>query len=197
MAGGGTVAFACDGTLRLAMTITITQNTVLDATGHQVAISGADTVGVFYVQTNVTLSVNYLTIAHGRSTNGAGIFNANGTVNATNTTFDGNEVVGTAGLPNSAGGSVVGGAVANSGVINFVNCSFTNNSAVGGAGSLGSYSIGGTGGSGAGGAVWNSGLLTGSGCTFANNSAAGGVGGSGTVDRCQAPSKPRTLVPRA
>jgi hypothetical protein len=185
MADGGVVTFACDGTIRLAMTITITLDTALDATGHQVTISGADTVGVFYVQTNVTFTVNHLTIAHGRSTNGAGIFNANGTVNATNMTFDGNEVLGAAGPPNSAGGSVVGGAVANSGVINLVNCSFTNNSAVGGAGGpgLGMYpQTSGAGGRGTGGAVWNSGLLTGSGCTFAGNSAAGGIGGSGSVD---------------
>src|SRR5689334_19596743 len=93
MAGGGTVTFACDGTITLASTITNTLDTMLDATGHQITISGRDTVRVFYVQTNVTFSVNSLTIAHGRSTNnGAAICNLNGTVNATNTTFESNNV---------------------------------------------------------------------------------------------------------
>jgi hypothetical protein len=185
MAGAGVVTFTCDGTITLASTITISLDTMLDATDHQVTISGGDSVRVFYVNTNVTFSLNHLTIVHGRSTNGAGLFNANGTVNATNTTFDGNETLGAAdplGWPGSAGGSVSGGAVANAGVINLINCSFTNNSAVAGAGSPGcdgSGSIGFSGGSGAGGAVWNSGLLTGSGCTFAGNSAAGGIGGDG------------------
>jgi hypothetical protein len=35
MAGGGTVTFACDGTITLGSTITISVNTILDGTGHQ------------------------------------------------------------------------------------------------------------------------------------------------------------------
>jgi hypothetical protein len=184
MAGGGTTTFACAGTIALACTITNTLDTVLDATSHQISISGGDTVCVFYVQTNVTFVLNGLTIAHGRSTNGAGVFNAGGTVNATNTTFEDNEVLGASSLgsPSTNGGSAVGGAVANCGVMNLANCSFTNNSAVGGAGGPDAdppYGYGFPGGTGSGGAVWNSGLLTGNGCTFAANSAAGGTGGDG------------------
>ena len=184
MAGGGTVTFACDGTITLTGTITNMLDTVLDAAGHQVTVSGGDSVRVFCVSTNMTFSLNHLTIAHGRSTNGAGLLNAGGTVNATNTTFDGNEVLGVSSLssPGATGGSAVGGAVANYGVMNLANCSFTNNSAFGGAGGPDpspGYAYGCPGGTGSGGAVWNSGLLTGSGCTFAGNSAAGGTGGDG------------------
>jgi hypothetical protein len=182
MAGGGTVTFACEGTITLASTITNALDTMLDATGHQITISGGDTVRVFYVQTNVTFTVTSLTIAHGRSTNnGAAICNQNGTVNATNTTFSSNAVVGAAGQTN-AGGSVAGGAVANAGVIKLRNCIFTGNSAIGGAGSNGDYALPGfAGGSGTGGAVWNSGVLAGSGCTFAGSSATGGIGGNGGI----------------
>ena len=183
MAGGGTVTFACDGTITLANTLTITLDTVLDATGHQVTISGTDAVRVFYVQPKVTLVLNHLTIAHGRGTNGvmgfngtgAGLFNDNGTVSATNTVFYSNLVV----APWLAE-SAAGGALANYGVVNLANCSFTSNSVVGGAGMEGNFdAAGGPGGNGAGGAVWNSGLLTVLGCTFAGNRADGGAGGYG------------------
>src|SRR5260370_24251243 len=40
LAGGGTVTFACDGTITLSNTITIAADTVLDATGRAVTISG-------------------------------------------------------------------------------------------------------------------------------------------------------------
>ena len=181
MAGGGIVTFACDGTITLAGTVTNSLDTLLDATGHQITISGNAAVRVFYVPTNATLALNHLTIADGRNTNGAGIFNDNGTVNATNTTFEGNQAVGASppccsGTP---GASVTGGAVANSGTVNLVNCAFSNNAAMGGA--VNDYDYGVAGGSAAGGAVWNSGVLAASGCTFAGNSAAGGHGGKGYV----------------
>jgi len=52
LAGGGTVTFACDGTITLATTITNEVNTTVDASGHQITISGSNTVRVFYVATN-------------------------------------------------------------------------------------------------------------------------------------------------
>jgi len=39
---GGTVNFACDGTIALASTIDITRDTVLDASGHRVTLDGGD-----------------------------------------------------------------------------------------------------------------------------------------------------------
>src|ERR1022692_2160947 len=56
MDGGGPGTFACDGTITLASTISNSVNTVLDATGHQITISGSNTVRVFYVSTNVALT---------------------------------------------------------------------------------------------------------------------------------------------
>src|SRR6516225_5378868 len=56
MIGGGTVTFACDGTITLANTISNTTDTVLDATGRQIMISGSNAVRIFYVATNVTFS---------------------------------------------------------------------------------------------------------------------------------------------
>ena len=172
MALGGTVTFSCDGTITLTQTITNTSDTRLDGSGHQIIISGSNACRVFFVNSNVNLTLVNLTIANGLSTNGygGGIYNE-GTVNATNTTFDGNEVLGASSLgwPGTTGGSALGGAVANSGVMNLINCSFTNNSAVGGAGGHDpdpGYGQGCPGGTGSGGAVWNSGLLTGNGWYF-------------------------------
>ena len=40
MIGGGLVTFTCDGTITLTNTLTVSEDTVLDATGRQVTISG-------------------------------------------------------------------------------------------------------------------------------------------------------------
>lgn len=184
MAGGGTVTFACDGTITLASTLTNSLDTVLDASGHQITLSGGDAVRVFYVPANITLSLNNLTIAQGRSTNnGAGILNAFGTVYASNTVFFGNNALGAAvpsGPGYGPGNSVAGGAVANFGWMDLVNCTFAGNSAVGSAGNGGNWgTVGSPGGTGAGGSIWNSGALTAIGCTLYSNVAAGGKGGDG------------------
>lgn len=132
-AGGGTVTFACDGTVTLAHTITNTVSVLLDGSGHQVTISGNGTVGIFEVCSNVDFSVQNLTFANGSATAGAAILNLGGNVSVTNGTFCGNKVLGTAApsYPHAGGESVGGGAVANQGVLKLVNCTFTNNSAVG------------------------------------------------------------------
>jgi hypothetical protein len=183
MAGGGTVTFAYNGTITLTSTITNTLDTVLDGTGRQITVSGGNSNRVFYVESNATFVLRHLTIAQGRSTNGAGLFNA-GTVNATNVTFQDNQAVGT---PNSsmqiAGGDGTGGALANSGVANLAQCTFAGNSANGGGGGSGGFGSsmpGYPGGVGAGGAIWNSGTLIGDACTFTTNSAQGGGGGWGS-----------------
>lgn len=160
IAGGGTVTFACDGTIVLSNSISIDTKTVLDASGHRVTISGNNAVQVFKVGSDGDLTLSNLVIANGRVAGAA----------ASSYSVD--------------GGSVGGGALANEGVLNLVNCTFTNNSAVGGAGLIysGYYfgAAGDAGGKGAGGAVWNAGLLLASGCTFAGNSAVGGDGGIGS-----------------
>ena len=65
MAGGGTVTFACDGTISLANTITNVSDTSARWRGHQVTISGNKAVRVFYVNTNVSFTAVNLTIADG------------------------------------------------------------------------------------------------------------------------------------
>ena len=64
LSGGGTVTFACDGTIVLANTLVISQDTVLDASGHNITISGNNQVRVFQVETNVALSLKKIGRAH-------------------------------------------------------------------------------------------------------------------------------------
>jgi hypothetical protein len=188
MTGGGTVTFACDGTITLAGTITITNDTVLDATGHYLAISGSNTVRVFWVTTNASLSMLHLTIANGRSDKGAGVYNDGGQLLLQNCTLVGNSAIGSAGIsyPGHSvfGSNGCGGAVYNFGVLTAVNSAFLSNSVVGGAGAEDLSLIwpmppGGAGGDGNGGAIGNDGTLSLTGCLLASNSARGGGGGFG------------------
>jgi hypothetical protein len=185
--GGGTVTFACDGTITLASTITNTLDTVLDGSGHQITISGSNACRVFFVNSNVNLTLVNLTIANGLSANGGGIYNE-GTLNATNCRFVANTAQGAPGadftVPASPGQDGSGGAVYNSGALNIIGCLFAGNSACGGAGGWGQGGFidtyaGGVGGAGNGGAICNLGLLAVSGSTFWCNSAFGGLGGCG------------------
>jgi len=151
MAGGGTVTFACDGTITLGNTISITTNTVLDASGHQVTISGGNAVQVLLVASAVTLTVSNLTIADGYV---VGPF-------ATSSYGPGN--------PSLAGR---GGGILNLGTLRLQNCVFSNNQAIGGDVLLG------YGGSGQGGAIFNLGTNVIDHCVFQQNWAKGGHGGS-------------------
>ena len=154
MAGGGTVTFACDGTITLASTITIAADTTLNASGHQITISGNGAARVFYVSANVKFSVISLTVANGFCNDtGAGILNGGGTVNAISVAFASNRLVWTNGYPQ-------GGAVGNGGTLNLQNCSFTGNSAISAGPTVA-----------AGGAIYNSGIMNASGCMFSGNSA--------------------------
>ena len=87
MNGGGTVTFACDGTIILANTITNMLDTVLDGADHRIVISGGNAVRVFYNTTNATFTLINLTIANGAATNGAGVFNASGNLNLAGVSF--------------------------------------------------------------------------------------------------------------
>src|SRR2546428_428679 len=66
LAGGGTVSFATNGVITLTNTITITQDTILDANSNAVTISGGNAVRLFLVSTNVTFWVKGLALANGR-----------------------------------------------------------------------------------------------------------------------------------
>jgi hypothetical protein len=177
MSLGGTVTFACDGTITLSSTITIGADTTLDGSGHNVTISGHGAVRVFVVFANVNFTVAHLTICGGASDGGSAILNLSGTVNLTNDSFSGNNGVhyGPVVTPGQSPGA--GGAIYNSGGrVNALNCSFGDNQAFGAAPwppQIGSLGLGG--------AIYNGGNLTLDLCTFTGNSAWGKAsGGAGT-----------------
>jgi len=182
MNGGGTVTFAINGTIYLTDTIVVSNNTLLDATGHSVAISGSNLVQIFVVQSNTTLTITNLTFENGLiqsfDTNigsaGGAISNA-GTMAVTSCLFVGNGALGVTGVSGA-----YGGAVYNAGAFTSINCVFSNNSATGGNGSTNqgdsSSNIILAGWPAAGGAFFNSGQAAFVNCTFSSNTSAGGLG---------------------
>src|SRR5262245_37134180 len=73
LTGGGLVTFNCDATIALTNTLNISVTTTIDATGHEVVLSGNDSVRVFTVSNSITLTLINLTVADGvvAGTNGA------------------------------------------------------------------------------------------------------------------------------
>ena len=195
MAGGGRVTFACDGFIALANAISISVDTVLDASGREVGIAG-DGVRAFYVNANVSFTIVNLAIAAGRN-GGSGIWNDNGTVNLIGVRFT-NNLNGDGGAIHSSGAgaavaatncyfegntatsrifplgqTATGGAISCVGRVDLRSCTFVNNRASGRSGDW----LSGTGASGEsaiGGAICNGGTLTVDLCTFTGNSATGG-----------------------
>jgi hypothetical protein len=129
MSGGGLVTFACDGTITLADSITNATDTILDARGRQVTISGGNAVRVFYVNTNTALTLANLSIADGKSFGGSAVLNLGGMLNLNGVSFRSNSA--TIGLTNDAFYPRAGGGVIfnRGGAVNATNCSFTGNSA--------------------------------------------------------------------
>jgi hypothetical protein len=196
MAGGGTVTFACDGTITLSSPITNNLDVTLDATGHQVTISGNNSVGIFYVATNVQFKAVNLTLANGFASAGAAVLNDGGSVTLGGVTLRFN-------VANGGGG----GAICNlGGTLTATNCWFNTNTAHCAAPSIGGGAIRVAGGqailhqcsfagnlalgnsafspqqtaTGAtGGAVHNSGSLAADFCAFSRNAATGGTGYNG------------------
>ena len=73
---GGIIDFNCSGTITLTDTLVVTNDCVIDATGQNVALSGGNEVRVFYIAPGVEVALLNLTIASGRWSSGAGIYNA-------------------------------------------------------------------------------------------------------------------------
>ena len=164
MSGGGTVTFACDGTITLTSTITNIADTTLDGSGHQVTISGGNAVRVFYLKSNVSFTVTHLTIANGYAPYGAGIFNDAGTLTLDGTQFLANKAYGSY-EPGPEGGAVYSQA----GTVNATNCLFAQNAAGPPISYQGMPSRGG--------AIRNaSGLVNLQNCVFDNNTVLGGPG---------------------
>lgn len=199
----GNATFSLSGTIVLTNTVRITQDTIIDGTGQNIVISGSNAVRVFFVTNSATLTLLNIGIADGKSTNGAGIFNAGGTVNLSNCVVTANLALGTAsrdgkettrgggtGGSASSGSIGMGGGIFNLGVVNAERTSFFGNAAsgsnggAGGDGGEGSLfgGAGGNGGSGAkgfGGGIYNKGTLVLTKCSFQANIVAGGDGGAG------------------
>jgi len=47
LAGGGTVTFACDGTITLTAQLLVTNDTIIDAKGHTVSLNGNASTRIF------------------------------------------------------------------------------------------------------------------------------------------------------
>jgi len=147
---GDTVAFACSGSFNLTSTLAINQDLTIDGAGHSVTISGGGTVQLLSVSSDITLSLNDLTLSDGNSSGNGGAIDNAGLMNLSLDTF----------VNNTAG--VSGGAINNTGFLAVGGSTFTNNTAT-------TY----------GGAIYNadSGAVITIASTF-NNNTAGGIGGA-------------------
>ena len=192
LAFGGTIDFATSGTITLASTVEITRDTVLDATGQQVAISGGNAVRVFLVDTNVHLALTNLTVANGCVANGwnddwgAGLYNDGGQVVLEQCRFINHAVRGCNATPVGPASGAGGGAIYNAGTLAAHLCAFSGNSAQGGTGVQGDTMFptdvsASPGGPASGGALFNTeaAVATISESSFVSNSVAGGIGGTG------------------
>lgn len=121
MREGGTVTFACDGTITITNTIVVTNSVDLDASGREIAISGGDTVEVFAVAPDVQFTISNISVVHGGGvTARAGIGNG-GTLKVINCTFSSNKVA------PSGFGPAGGGAINSFGSLTVIGSTFTDN----------------------------------------------------------------------
>lgn len=203
LVGGGEITFACDGVLGLSDTVVITNDTFLNAGGHNITLSGGHSVRLLQLNPGVTLELNHITLADGLALgtnsvvgNGSGgdgfggaVWNNAGTLQATDCIFTNNNALGGTGGPGvsgtiafNSGGAGVGGAIYNDlGELCLTNVLFIGNVAQGGQGGPApspAPSKGGNGGPSCGGAVYSrTGLLSIASCRFVNNSAPASVPG--------------------
>ena len=126
IANGGTVTFACDGTIALATTIPVTKSVVLDASDHAVIIDGGGAIGLFSVGGGATFGIVNLTLQNGRSAGSGGAIDASsgGSVTVTNSTFAHNQAA-------TAGGAI---ATAGNASLTVVASTFLDNMTTGGNG---------------------------------------------------------------
>jgi hypothetical protein len=149
LSGGYSVTFGCDGTIVLTSSLILSNAASIDASGHDVTLSGGGAVRIFKLGSGASLSLKGLKITGG-FTQGAG------------------------GIPAEEG---KGGAILlDHGELHATDCQFTNNTVVGGSGGSGD---GAPGAAGRGGAIYSSeGVLRLTNCSFAMNISRGGRGGS-------------------
>ena len=175
LAGGGTVTFACDGTIPLAGAKSITSATTVDAAGHAVTLQGGSTWRHFDVTSPGSLTLIGLTLSGGRSPagNGGSIDSNGGNVTLQHCSFSDDSAV-------WSGDSTVdstGGAVYVSGATLVVeDSSFSSNSVKPGSGAYGGSGLVGRVGSGGAIGTLNA-TVTVRRSVFVGNSATGGMAG--------------------
>jgi hypothetical protein len=173
---------ARDGTVVLTSgALNITDDLQVDGPGaDRLAVSGNDASRVFHISSGVAVSIDGLTVTHGRAVGqGGGILNA-GALTLSDAILSHNQVVG---VPGASLGAVVdafGGGVFNTGALTVRHSDFVHNRAIGGDGtasSIGSSALGG--------AIMSAGTAiapataTVSDSTFLDNQAIGGAAGIG------------------
>lgn len=161
LAGGGTATFACNGTIALSNSITISEDTILDGAGYTVTISGGNALRIFQVAPGVNFWIKSLTLSNGRvvGANGAdgappspgqdafagAILSQGGTLTLTSCTLSNNGAqAGNGGNPSSGqvvgaiGGAAFGGAIyVSGGNLNMTNCMVTGSTLTSGMGTFG------------------------------------------------------------
>src|SRR5262245_17445478 len=161
--------------------LSITDHLQIDGpAADRLAVSGNDASRVFQISSSVAVSIDGLTVTHGRAAGqGGGIFNA-GALTLSDAILSDNRVFGIPGA--SVGVNAWGGGIFNSGVLTVYYSSFSRNHSIG---TDGTSSTSGT--SGLGGAILSSGSLIGARATaivnystFFDNEAIGGAAGNGT-----------------
>lgn len=143
---------------------------------NRITLNGNDSVLVLYVNAGALLTLQNISVTHGNSTSGGGLYNE-GTVTITHSAFSNNSSTSSGGgVTNNSGTATItnstfsnnnatsdGGGVANYGTITIANSAFSNNSA--------NYG---------GGVINNSGTATILNSTFSDNSAPAAGGGVAT-----------------
>jgi len=138
---GGLVTLCCNGTILLTNTIRVSREVALDATGHNVIISGGQTIRLFEVVAGVHFSVTNLVLADGAHTGasrfpppgdpgwGGAIFNDGGTIALVGSVLRNNRAEG------GQQATAAGGAIfSRNGSVFLLGTSLSNNAALGGVG---------------------------------------------------------------
>ena len=161
--GGGLVTVACDTSIAVTDSIVVSQDTVIDGTGHAVVLTGNTVTNLshlFVVEAGIRLTLRNLTLTGGR-------------------------MVGADGEAGQDGETAFGAGIYNrGGIVTLQGCILSDHQVTGGVGATATKSsqAGHRAGSGLGSAIFNDGgQLTVTNSVFLSNTATGGVGGEGAA----------------